>query len=49
VYSHLFVVVVFMVSVVMGYKYLGREALVAGRLRDGDRDLIPLFLFSELM
>jgi hypothetical protein len=39
------VVVVFMVSVPMGYIYSGRGTLVLGRLIGGDRDLFPLFLF----
>jgi len=50
VYSHPFIVVViFMVFVLMGYKYSGWGALVAGHIRGGDGDLIPLILFSYLM
>jgi hypothetical protein len=47
VYSHPFIVVVFMVSVLVGYWYSGWGALVAGHLEGGDADLFSLLSFSD--
>ena len=43
--SHPFLVVVFMVSVPVGYRYLGRGDLVAGRLDGCDGTYLPSILF----
>jgi len=43
--SHPFLVVVFMVSVPVGYRYLGRGDLVAGRFEAHDGNYLPSILF----
>ena len=47
--SHPFLVVVFMVSVPVGYIYLGRRDLVAGRLAGYDGNCLSSILFLAMI